>query len=149
MMHRFLFAALFALLTGGCSSVPGDLTRMIEQMERDPPESFESVLNQFVAFAQAGDIDGMLSITSEKTLALKGRAVIEQLYRQDISRALQKCGALSQGGENVHISAARSGTGSGWSFTKSCTNPELTNVRLRFVVLREQSRIVVTSVGAQ
>lgn len=147
MIKKILTITLLSILINGCVSGRADLENMIQQMDQDPPEKYEAVLNLFFSYAQVGDIEKMLSITSDVTISQVGLSEVTQLYKQDISPALKSCGSLLWGGHVVHVTQGQSGTGSGWIYIKKCSNTELNDVNLKFVILNEGARIVVTSVG--
>ncbi len=144
MIRPFWGMALLVLLVAGCAPGPTEINKTAQEA----PKQYDDVLNHFFAYARAGNIDGMLAVTSDVTVATMGRHTIEAHYRNDTSPALKQCGALAPGGDVMRVTKDETGTGPGWIYVKSCTNPELKNLRLQFVLLRERSKIVVTSVKA-
>jgi len=147
-VKKLLAIGFLATISSALAATPADMGEMLRVIEQDPPEQFEEVLTRFVSHAQAGDIDNMVLLTSDVTVSQIGRSELAEHYKTDLSLALKKCGSLSQGGDVVHVTQEQSGTGPGWVYVKSCTNPEVGSVRLQFVILRESSKIVVASVRA-
>ena len=139
--------ALIALLQGCASTAPTDLRDLQNDFAKDPPAEYESVLSDFFSFATAGDIRRMLSLTSDVTLMQEGSMHLSKMYQNDISPSLLRCEHLTDGGDVVHVTKRSSGTGSGWIFIKGCTNPKYAMNKVKFVLLRENGRIVVSYVG--
>ncbi len=149
MRVKVLVIVLFLVLLNGCVSGKADLDNMVRLMNQDPPEKYTAVLNEFFSFALEGDVEGMLSITSDVTIKNIGLNKITNLYINDISPGIRGCGSLLPGGEISHVKKYQSGTGSGWAYEKSCSASKDSNARVVFIVLKEDKGIVVTYVGSK
>lgn len=151
MINRTIPISIFFVLLAACATSKKNGTEaIIQAMEQDPPEQYEAVLNQFLSYAQAKDIERMLDITSTITVQKYGKDSMRKLYEQDISPGLIQCGEFSKGGDYIHVSKFEAVSGSGWRFIKSCSGSQANkNVKLKFLVLNEKNKIVIASVGVQ
>lgn len=114
-------------------------------LERDDPAKFEPVMRRFVAFAIAGDAEGMISLTSKVTIQQTGIEKLRQLYLADTIPAIQLFPRMLNSGR-VHYVDDRKGT-TGWAYKQDFMSAAGKKAKIQFVVLREQGEICVSSVG--
>ncbi|MCV6627546.1 MAG: hypothetical protein OIF38_15720 [Cellvibrionaceae bacterium] len=124
-----------------------DMDNIIRALEQDPPEKFEAVMKAFIERAQAGDAEGMISLSSHVTIAKIGMNKLRAHYQKDTIPVLKACTEISYGGNNIHVGGEQFGTGAGWVFEKSCLVKDGKDLSLRFIVLKENGRIALTSFG--
>ena len=76
---------LFIAASAGCAtgssgvqapSAPNDMSAMMSESK-----AFDATAAQFVALARAGDVDGMLAMSSANELRLSGRATVADIFR--------------------------------------------------------------------
>ncbi len=121
--------------------------KKIDNVQVTMEEEFEVILDDFIASASDSDLEKMVSLTSSFTIKKIGLKNLKAHYENDTSRAIKSCENLVKSGDSIYISINEAGTGSGWVFRKTCTFGNGESVGLRFVLLNENQKIVVTSVG--
>lgn len=140
--------ALFTFLQG-CNAMKGqsDMKNMIRLMEQDDPAKFEQVMHSFVQSAKLGEVEKMIGLTSYVTIEQIGIESLKSHYMKDTIPALKACKSISEGGDIIHVNKSETGTGSGWVYRKVCTYGENDTVTIQFIILNENGRIALTSVG--
>ena len=146
--YKFVGLFILVLLIQSCASGKSDLDEMLRVMEQDDPQKFEKVMTDFVDSARQGDVERMISLTSNVTIEKMGREKLKKHYQNDISPGLKACKSISSGGDIIHVDKHETGTGSGWVYRKTCITQKDKPVRIQFIVLNENGRIALTSVNA-
>ncbi|MDT8382779.1 MAG: hypothetical protein RRB22_00030 [Gammaproteobacteria bacterium] len=93
------------------------------------------------------ELEEMLKITSDVTKSNFGTENLIKLYKQDTIPVLNLCDSISEGGDVIHVNEKQSPTGPGWVFRKVYYYGEGKSIMLKFVVLKENGRIAVTTFG--
>ena len=151
LISRIAILALVIFSLQGCNAMKGqsDMENMLRLMEKNSPEKYEAVMRSFVESAKNSDIDKMVALTSEVTIKQMGIVALKSHYKKDTIPALKACEKISEGGDIVHIDKSQAKTGSGWVYYKTCTYGENETVGIRFVILKENGRIALTSFGLE
>lgn len=100
----------------------------------------------FFKYAQKGDINKMLSLTSDVTINRSGIDVMTNLYEVNTSPVLKKCKTLTDK-EFIYLTPKQTTTGPGWAFIGGCDHKDYQGVKFKFIVLKESGKFVVTSMG--
>ncbi|QFY44723.1 hypothetical protein F6R98_20540 [Candidatus Methylospira mobilis] len=149
MKVKIFIVILFVLLSViACSGGQEDVDRIARVMQKNPPDEFESVMNLFIDYARKGDLDKMISMTSEVTIRQAGTAELNSAYTSAY-KFLQSCISIDYGSDVYYIDNQASGTGSGWKFVKTCNTSEEKKEKFHITLLNENDRIVVTSTGPE
>ena len=143
----FLMLAVFSLQACNAMKGQSDMENMVRLMKQNAPEKYEAVMHAFVESAKSGDIDKMVALTSEVTIDKMGIDALKSHYTKDTIPALKACVKISEGGDIVHIDKSQAKTGAGWVYYKTCTFGDNETVGIRFVILKENGRIALTSFG--
>lgn len=145
---KIIISVLTIVVMQACTTMKSDsseMTGIINIMMKDDPTKYQSVMMSFVKSAKEGDIDKMLSLTSEITIKQSGLKNLRQIYKVDSSPALKMCQSMSEGGKSYYLDDEEVGTG--WIFIKNCVMSNDKSVPLRFTVLKEKGDIVIASWG--
>ena len=134
-------------MLSGCvtteNGVPKDLLELQRNFEEAPVEEFTEVAMRFIQAGREGDLETLLSLTSDVT---KRKEDMEAFYTEDLIPSFKKIEEVYSGGSHQFVSKSQSKTGPGWSMIKTVRTADK-EVSLRIVVLREKGKVVVTSVG--
>lgn len=153
MFQRILFSITIVFFLSACedpsqSPVPKDLANMVKVFEKADPGLFEEKMKEFVAFAKDGDVEKMLSITSNITKdRMGGGDALKEFYKNDTIPTLKACQPFSGGGNVIFAPKTLHNSGEGWTYQKRCVFGEDKSIMLQFTILKENNVIVVTSVG--
>jgi uncharacterized short protein YbdD (DUF466 family) len=149
LISRIAILALATFSLQACNAMKGqsDMENMVRLMKQNSPEKYEAVMHSFVKSAKNNDVDKMIALTSEVTIKQMGIDALKKHYKKDTIPALKACIKISEGGDIVHIDKLQAKTGSGWVYHKVCTFGENETVGIRFVILKENGRIALTSFG--
>lgn len=149
LISRIAILALATFSLQACNAMKGqsDMVNMVKLIEKNSPGNYEAVMHAFVKSAKNSDIDKMVALTSEITIKQMGIDALKRHYKKDTIPVLKACVKISEGGDIVHIDQSQAETGSGWVYHKVCTYGENETVDIRFVILKENGRIALTSFG--
>jgi len=113
-----------------------------------PSVEFEKVMDSFIAAAKRNDIDEMIALTSDVTLHVHGKKTVQHLYANDISPFISKSNDSNEPVKREFVSSKVSQTGSGWIFYKKFDQPDGDSQMAKIIVVKENDKIRVTSVGS-
>ncbi len=149
MISRIAFLAVSIISLQACGAMKGqaDMENMVRLMEKNSPEKYEAVMHSFIESAQNNDVNKMIALTSKVTIKKMGVDALKKHYQKDTIPALKSCKKISESGDVVHINKSQGKTGEGWVYYKTCTYDENKTVGIRFVILKENGRIALTSFG--
>ncbi|GIU34396.1 hypothetical protein TUM4644_35620 [Shewanella colwelliana] len=149
LISRIIILALTIFSLQACNAMKGqsDMENIVRLMETNSPAKYEAVMHSFVKSAKSSDIDKMIALTSEVTIKQMGIDALKRHYQKDTIPALKACVKISEGGDIVYIDESQAKIGSGWVYHKTCTYGENETVGIRFVILKENGRIALTSFG--
>lgn len=86
-MNRLIAIAAFTLpvsLISGCADPRVDLARMESIGVRSDETKYRQEARRYIRLAQAGDLDGLIRLTSPLTLSSQGRQKIVENYRNEL-----------------------------------------------------------------
>ena len=147
MKLKFILTAFLFLFPHFPVSANEDMAKMAKVIKEDNPEQFKAVLDSFLEAAKAGNVEKMVSLTSSVTINRIGLEGIKKYYKTDIIPAFRMCTDLSHSGQIIHVTKEQTGTGSGWVYIRTCKKTKEKSLRVKFFILKENERIVLTSIG--
>ena len=143
-LARILVAFLFIIPISGYSS---SLDKMTKAFAEDNPAEFEAVMDSFIAKARSSDLDGMVALTSNVTIKMFGLEKLKEFYSKDTMPAIKTCKTFSKGMNITHVTKKQTKTGPGWVYIRPCTLENGETFLMRFVILKEDGRIALTTTG--
>lgn len=136
-------AFLFASFNAGAES--SDMNNILKTLARFNPVEYEAKMKEFIGAAKAKDVEKMLEITSPVTRKQAGDEALRTLYTKDTISLFQIFSKMSEGGNNEYV---KDEAGSeGWIFKKTFTNVDGQTAPIYIVVLKENGKLYVTSIG--
>ena len=140
-MKLFILCLVFTL--SGCAALgEADAKKVAETMLAYPVGDHEKVFWEFVNNAKKGDVEGMMSLTSDKTIEIVGEKCLRDNYQDEKVIIFQKC-EIENFGKNVEF------VGSGWRFSFDAINPNIDPMYLFVTVLTEDGEIKITQIGSR
>ena len=140
---RIVIMVLVVFSLQACNAMRGeaDAKRIGKVLELYYSKNFTPIIDAFVKSGQEGDVDKMVSLTSESTIEKMGLEGLKKHYDDNIIPVLKTCLKILDGSKREFI---RTKKGKGWIYYKVCHNEE-TSFAVRFTILRENERFALTS----
>jgi len=124
-----------------------EMRQFIEFFDKNDPENFQAVLDDFIAKGKAGDVAGMLAITSPNTRKKFGDGQLTTVYRDNFVPLLQSCTSFTKSMNVTAVSEAQTRAGAGYMYEFGCVRDNAPTFRLKSFILWEAGNVVVTSFG--
>ena len=144
--HKLL-AVITLVLVVPISHANSEMRQFIEFFDKNNPEKFQAMLDDFIEKGQAGDVDGMLSITSPNTRRKFGDGQLRTVYRDKFVPLLKSCSSLTKSMNVTAVSEAQTRAGAGYLYEFGCVRDNAPTFRLKSFILWEEGTVVVTSFG--